>query len=77
MSLRPEIVEGMKTRWSAEAASFSKSLLRSALRRCHFSKSFARFEISPEHLERWKEELAAILADPASYFAVEQGRHHG
>jgi hypothetical protein len=77
VSLRPEIVERMKTRWSAEAASFSKSLLKSASRRSHFSKTFAQLEVSPAHLEGWKEELAALLSNPASYTPIERGPHHG
>ena len=70
VNLRPEIVEGMEARWRAEAVSFSKSLLKSVLRRSHFSKSFARFEISPDRLEQWKEELESILSNPESYDVI-------
>jgi hypothetical protein len=66
-NLRPEAIERLQNRWRQEAATLSKSMLRSALRRSHFSKSFMRFEISPERLEAWKSELSAVLSNPESY----------
>jgi hypothetical protein len=74
--LRPETIERMRSQWVLDAASFSKSLLKSASRRSHFSKTFAQLEVSPAHLEGWKEELAAILSNPASYAPIERGPHH-
>jgi hypothetical protein len=66
-NLRPENIERIEKRWRREAAGLSKSMLRSVLRRSHFSKSFMRFEISPEQLEGWKAEFESVLSDPASF----------
>jgi hypothetical protein len=71
-NLRPEAIERIETRWRREAVGLSKSMLRSAQRRSHFSKSFARFEISPERLEAWKSELESILSNPASFEPLER-----
>jgi hypothetical protein len=71
-NLRPETIKRIEKRWRQEAAGLSKSMLRSALRRSHFSKSFARFEISPERLEEWKSELESVLSDPASFEPLER-----
>lgn len=71
-NLRPDTIERLKARWRAEAATFSKPLLRSAERRAHFSKSFAEFEVAPENVEGWKAALGAILENPASYESVTQ-----
>jgi hypothetical protein len=70
-NLRPAIIERLQNRWRQESAALSKSLLRSAQRRSHFSKSFMRFEISPDQLEGWKVELESILSDPASFEPLE------
>jgi hypothetical protein len=72
VNLCPAAIERIKTRWNREATGLSKSLLRSAQRRSHFSKSFARFEVSPEHLEGWKAELESVLSDPASFEPLER-----
>ena len=67
-NLRPSEVERLESRWHQhEGAKLSKSMLRHAQRRAHFSRSFARFEISPDRLEDWKSELSAILSNPESY----------
>jgi hypothetical protein len=66
-NLRPENIERIQKRWRREAAGLSKSMLRSVLRRSHFSKSFMRFEISPEQLEGWKAGFESVLSDPASF----------
>jgi hypothetical protein len=71
-NLSPAVIERLQNRWRHEAAGLSKSMLRSALRRSHFSKSFARFEISPERLEEWKSELESLLSDPASFESLER-----
>jgi hypothetical protein len=67
VNLCPAVIQRLQNRWRQESGALSKSLLRSAERRSHFSKSFARFEISPERLEAWKSELAAVLSNPDSY----------
>lgn len=67
VNLCPAAIERLQNRWRRESASLSKSMLRSASRRSHFSKSFMRFEISPERLQEWKSELAAVLSTPESY----------
>ena len=67
VNLQPAAIAPTESRWRREAASLSKSLLRSASRRSHFSKSFMRFEVSPEGLEAWKFELSAVLSNPDSY----------
>lgn len=72
VNLRPAAVERIERRWRREAQGLSKSMLRSASRRSHFSKSFARFEISPEYLEGWKVELESVLGDPVSFEALER-----
>ena len=70
LNLRPAVIERVENRWRQEAASFSKSLLRSTSRRSHFSNSFARFEIAPERLEAWKAELEHVLSNSESYECV-------
>jgi hypothetical protein len=67
VNLQPAVIERLQNRWRKESASLSKSILRSAGRRSHFSKSFMRFEISPEQLEGWKAEFESVLSDPASF----------
>ena len=71
LNLRPEIIERLWARWRADGESLSKSLLKSAERRSHFSKSFAAFEVSIHRLEQWKSELDSILSNPASYVPIE------
>jgi hypothetical protein len=67
LNLCPAAIARIETRWRREAARLSNSLLRSAQRRSHFSKSFAKFEVAPERLEEWKSELTAVLSNPDSY----------
>jgi hypothetical protein len=69
-NLRPLAIERLENRWRQEATSLSKSLFRSASRRSHFSKSFARFEIAPERLEAWRCELESILSNPDAYESI-------
>jgi hypothetical protein len=71
-NLRPAAIDRIETRWRREAAGLSKSMLRSVGRRAHFSRSFARFEVAPEHLEAWKAELESILSNPASFEPLER-----
>jgi len=72
LNLSPAAIARIEKRWRQEATGLSKSLLRSAQRRSHFSKSFARFEISPERIEGWKAELESVLSDPASFETLER-----
>jgi hypothetical protein len=72
VNFQPAVIERLQNRWRREAATLSKSMLQSALRRSHFSKSFLRFEISPERLEEWKSELESVLSDPASFESLER-----
>jgi hypothetical protein len=74
VNLCPAAIERIRTRWDQAAAGLLKSMLRSAQRRSHFSKSFARFEISPGQLEGWKAELESILCDPASFEPLERAQ---
>jgi len=67
VTLQPAAIERLQDRWHQEAGALSKSLLRSAGRRPHFSESFARFEVAAERLEEWKSELSAVLSNPESY----------
>jgi hypothetical protein len=67
VNLCPAVIARIEGRWRKESAGLSKSMLRSVLRRSHFSKSFMRFEISTDHVEGWKAELESLLSDPASY----------
>jgi hypothetical protein len=67
VNLQPAVIERLQDRWRRESETLSKSLLRSAQRRSHFSKSFGRFEVASERLEEWKSELAAVLSNPESY----------
>ena len=72
VNLQPAVIERLQDRWRRESETLSKSMLKSALRRSHFSKSFARFEISPERIEGWKAELESVLSDPASFETLER-----
>jgi hypothetical protein len=72
VNLRPEVIERLQNRWREQSANLSKSMLRSAQRRSHFSKSFMRFEISPEFLEGWKAELESVLSNPGSFEHLER-----
>jgi hypothetical protein len=72
MNLRPATIESLERRWREHAASLSKSLQRSTSRRTHFSKSFACFEVAPERIEEWKDELETVLSNPDSYESVER-----
>lgn len=67
LNLVPAVIERIESRWRQESASFSKPMLRSVGWRAHFSKSFMRFEVSPERLEAWSCELESILSDPDTY----------
>jgi hypothetical protein len=67
-SLRPSAIERLEQQWrQREATTLSKSMLRHVQRRAHFSRSFARFEVSPERLGDWRGELEAILSEPNNY----------
>jgi|HubBroStandDraft_6_1064221.scaffolds.fasta_scaffold702471_2 hypothetical protein len=67
LHIRDSIVERLQSRWRGEAASLPKTLLRRLYRRTHFSRSFAKFEVQPEDLGRWKEELECVLTNPDTY----------
>ena len=70
LNLSPAAIARIEKRWRQESSALSKSMLKSVLRRSHFSKSFAKFEISPERIEEWKSELAAVLSNPESYQGI-------
>jgi hypothetical protein len=67
LQIRESVTDRLQTRWREEAASLPKTLLRRLYRRTHFSRSFAKFEVQPENVERWKEELECVLSNPESY----------
>jgi hypothetical protein len=67
VNMCPAAITRIESRWHQEASRLSKSMLKSVGRRAHFSKSFARFEVSPEWIEGWKSELSAVLSNPDSY----------
>jgi hypothetical protein len=67
LRLRESTMARLEQRWREQSASLPKTQLRHLLRRAHFSRSFARFEVQPENVERWKDELEAVLANPGSY----------
>ena len=71
VNLSRAAIERIEKRWRQDAASLSKSMLHSVGRRAHFSKSFMRFEISPERLEEWKLELEHVLSNPAAFERLE------
>jgi hypothetical protein len=77
ISLRREVIERLWARWHADGDSLSKSLLKSAERRSHFSKSFAAFEVSVHRLEQWKSELESTLSNPDSYVSIETEPRRG
>jgi hypothetical protein len=69
--LHPSAIERLEARWRGEAASLSRSLLRSVNRRAHFARSFVQFEVAPENVEGWKRTLEARLSNPDSYESIE------
>ena len=75
MNLRPATIESLERRWREHSASFSKSLKRSTARRAHFSKSFACFEIAPECVEKWNQELEIVLSSPDSFEPIPRTTH--
>ena len=66
-TFRRDVVERLQTRWNRESAVLSKSLLKSASRRSHFSPSFLRCEIQPDRVEGWKREFEETLTDLTSF----------
>jgi hypothetical protein len=72
-NLRPAVIERLKNRWQQrEAVNLSKSMLRNVGSRTHISKSFARFEISPERIGQWRAELESVLSNADSYESIER-----
>jgi hypothetical protein len=67
LKLRESTIERLEQRWREQSASLPKTQLRHPLRRAYFSPSFARFEVQPENVERWKDELECVLTNPESY----------
>jgi hypothetical protein len=67
VNIRESTMARLEQRWREQSASLPKTQLRHLLRRAHFSRSFARFEVQPENVERWKDELECILSNPGSY----------
>jgi hypothetical protein len=67
LNIRDSTMARLEARWREEAASLPKTQLRHLLRRAHFARSFARFELQPDSVERWKDELECVLTNPESY----------
>jgi hypothetical protein len=67
LQIRESTIDRLQHRWRDEAAALPKTLLRRLYRRTHFSRSFAKFEVQPEDVERWKEELECVLSNPETY----------
>src|SRR5258708_5845034 len=63
-NLRPAAIERLQSRWRQQATSLSKSILRSVLRRSHFSTTFSTFETSSQHPTRCTTELTSSLSNP-------------
>jgi hypothetical protein len=70
LNLRDSTMARLEQRWREEAASLPKTQLRHLLRRAHFSRSFARFEVQPGNVERWKDELECVLTNPDTYESI-------
>jgi hypothetical protein len=62
-----------RNRWTQDVTSLSKSMRQNVLRRPHFSKSFARFEVSLDRIESLKDELSAVLSNAERYQRRERG----
>jgi hypothetical protein len=70
-NLKPDVIARLRERWRAESANvFSKTALRAAARRVHFSKSFIVLETTPERVDAWKAELESILLNPNTYESI-------
>jgi hypothetical protein len=67
LRLRESTMARLEQRWREQSASLPKTQLRHLLRRAHFSRSFARFEVQPDSVERWKDELECVLTNPETY----------
>ena len=67
LNIRESTMERLEQRWREQSASLPKTRLRHLLRRAHFARSFARFEVQPENVERWKDELECVVTNPETY----------
>ena len=70
LNLRESTMARLEQRWREQSASLPKTQLRHLRRRAHFARSFARFEVQPENVERWKDELECILSNPDTYESI-------
>jgi hypothetical protein len=70
LQIRESTIDRLQRRWREGAAALPKTLLRRLYRRTHFSRSFAKFEVQPEDVERWKEELECVLSNPETYESI-------
>jgi hypothetical protein len=70
LNLRESTMERLELRWREQIASLPKTQLRHLLRRAHFARSFAQFEVQPDSVEEWEEELECVLSNPESYESI-------
>ena len=70
LNFRESAMAPLEQRWREQSASLPKTQLRHLLRRAHFARSFATFEVQPENVERWKDELECVLSNPETYESI-------
>jgi hypothetical protein len=70
LNLRESTMARLELRWREQSASLPKTQLRHLLRRAHFARSFARFEVQPDSVDEWEEELECILSNPETYESI-------
>jgi hypothetical protein len=70
LNIRESTMTRLEQRWREQSASLPKTQLRHLLRRAHFARSFAQFEVQPESVEEWEEELESILSNPETYESI-------
>ena len=70
LNFRESTMERLEQRWREQIASLPKTQLRHLLRRAHFARSFAQFEVQPDSVEEWEEELESILSNPETYESI-------
>jgi hypothetical protein len=70
LNIRESTMARLEARWREQSATLPKTQLRHLLRRAHFARSFARFEVQPENVERWKDELECVLMNPDTYESI-------
>jgi hypothetical protein len=72
LNIRDSTRARLEQRWREQSASLPKTQLRHLLRRAHFARSFARFEVQPESVEEWKHELECVLTNSESFEPLER-----